>query len=558
MRTASIVMCTLCVALVHGVSMMDEAAVDSEAVDLGEAATGRHVEYRFQQDKEQDNLGESAQGHADHPAGQTGEMIEFGDLLARLPASSQHGEAINSLNQALKTKVLMDQLHRDAGSFSKTKHGELGESHGSKAGGKSFMRLLHSHTKDMVDITKYLLERKKEGNPLTSKEDSQLQKYYYNRASTILKKIVLLKKGEKAPSPSSDLKDEISRGSAGAEVAADTNKADAVVERLRFDAKVANANAAYNKKMMQAQQHRIKAAEFRRKEAAKESLEASQQKLAYDERVANAEAKYNEALSTELLVKKHEAEEKVKKAEADKLAADKASAKATSDANEADREAARAVKEAEKASAQAQQLELEDTSKKHRLRAHKKEPAHIPLSVTPHAHLQSLLRYLQTAVNKHAKVSPAELQLMQGFFLKRGSALLSQIAQVDPDATWHSKGVVSEEQYEMDQKRPNRVSQEWGSKNLKGETVMKDFMADVLSHHQSQTRLKRPGVEHAQGIFGSNAKLPLHFAADTSKPVMQEPAITSDLGESSDEDEEQTPHRQAWSGMMGISEDEQA
>jgi len=557
------------VALVHGVTMIDEAAVN-----IGDAtetlSTARHVTYRFQHGTEEGgNLGESATvpGTLDEPGPdhlRAQMMVQFGTLLTTLDQrqKSAHGSSVTALTQALQTKVIMDQLHRNTNSLAKNEaESDLGESHKSTLH-KSFLHLLHSPKKNMAEITKYLLERKKEGDPLTTKEDSQLQKYYYNRASTILKKIVLLKKGEEPPVNDNDSDDEQSEADeskSDEEAEADAEKADVVVERLKFDAKVANANAAYNKKMMQAQQRRSKAAELRHRQAAKNSLKATEQKLAYDEKVANAEAKYNEALSQELEQKKNDAEGRVKKAEKEKVAADKASAKATSDAEEADKEAAKAVKEAEEASARAKRLQAEDGSdeaKKHRLRAHRThvhKPVIIPLSVSPHAKLQSLLRYLQTALDKHQTITPAEQQLMQSFFLKHGSALLSKLAQVDPDATWHSKGVVREEQYEMDRKRPNRVSQEWGSKNLKGATVVKDFMQDVLSTRQSKTALKRPAPDyHAEGLFGSNFKLPLRFAADTSAPMKKEPSM--ELGE--DDSVQQTPQKAAWSGLMGISEDD--
>merc|ERR1711975_76197 len=100
----------------------------------------------------------------------------------------------------------MDELKPHAGSFGADRPApskELGEGH-SRVPEMSFSKLLHEHKKNMAEITKFLLERKKEGRPLSTHEDDELQKFYYNRASTILKKIVLLKKGEQPPAANDD------------------------------------------------------------------------------------------------------------------------------------------------------------------------------------------------------------------------------------------------------------------------------------------------------------------------------------------------------------------
>merc|ERR1712072_1632037 len=156
--------------------------------------------------------------------------------------------------------------------------------------------------------------------------------------------------------------------------------------------------------------------------------------------------------------------------------------------------------------------------------SHTSHTVHMPATETSHAHLKSMLRYLQSAITKHAKITPQEQALMQSFFIKHGSALLSQLAQVDPDATWHSKGVVRQEQYEMDSQRPDRLSEEWGSKNLKSSTVVKDFVHDMLSPHSSKTHLMRPGAE--QQALGSSevcisfpyALLQMHRSLCTTSP----------------------------------------
>merc|ERR1711988_665217 len=588
MRMALMVLaCAVCAILTpaHSVAMLDEGAVDigdSETVvqqmdalfsgtqksDLGEGSTvadsvqqpprGKRISFQYRSATSHPNLGESEDSKAIHGKGERAkQMVQFGDLLEVLQRRrpNSRGAAVSSLNQAIKTKLLMDELHQAGGSFATTQsQKDLGEGHSKESNLPSFTKMMHSQKKNMEDITKYLLERKKEGNPLTTHEDSELQKFYYNRASTILKRIVLLKKGDSPPK-------EFGHGKAHDDetvnqVAMARESADAVVDRLRFDAKVANANAAYNKKMLGAQRHRQKAAAMRHKKAQRDSLLAAQAKLMYDRKVADAETKYNQAMSTELVLKKNRAEDKVKEAEKEKVAADKASAKATAEANEADKEAAEAEKEAEAATKKAQDMMFDGNNNhkkaSHRVRGNTSTQVHIPVTVTPRAHLKSLVRYLQTAITKHAKITPQEQQLMQSFFIKHGSSLLSSLAQVDPDATWHSKGVMMQEQYEMDHKHPDRLSQEWGSKNLKADTVMKDFMHDALAAHKSKTKLARPGAEQAIGLFGSNVNLPLHFAPDASKPLQKQPSM--DLGESNSNENDQKTVHGAWPGMIGVGE----
>jgi len=306
---------------------------------------------------------------------------------------------------------------------------------------------------------------------------------------------------------------------------------------------------------------RAKAAIEERKEAEEQELKTAKEKLNYDEKVANAESNYNQALSTELMQRKVKAEKNVKKAANAKHEADVAAEQAANDARQADREAKVAEMEAEAATKRASRLEAEEVAreKKHRMRGHthpptkqkKNKTVNIPLTVVPQTHLAGLLRYLQSALNKHVKISPEEQQLMQSFFLTRGSTLLSELAQVNPDATWHSKGVMAEEQYEMDQKHPDQLSREWGSKHLKDNTVVTDFVHDALWAKPDNTKLARPdGKQQLIGLMGSKHKIALKFAPDTSTPETSEP----DLGEI---DAHSTvvdrPQPGALSSMLGIN-----
>jgi len=541
-----------------------------------EPATGKtshkHVSFKFKGQKKV-SLGEShaAPDGTPGPMNTAREMIQLGSLLESLSGKhqSQRTGAVSQLQEALQTKLLMDELKPSDGSFAQKKQGlrdELGE--GSEKAEKlgTFGGMLRSKKNDMVAITKYLLERKKEGRPLSSHEDDDLQKFYYNRASTILKKIVLLKRGDD-PTPENNFSEEAheinqkpsaQEKRAALEVRLARAHAQAVVERLNFDAKVATANAAFNKHMLEAKERRMKAAKEERKQAEKQQLKAAKEKLAYDQQVADSEEKYNQALSTELLQRKHVAEVRVQKAAQQKRAADVAAAQATKAANEADKEAKEAELEAEEATRHAEELEQKQQQKQKGTKDATKSqtPVHIPMSVIPHANLASLLRYLHTALDRHQAITPAEQQLMQGFFLKRGSALLSQLAQVDPDATWHSDGVMREEQYEMDRNHPDQLSREWGTKNLKGDTVVTDFVHDALWADKSGGKLARPGAQQMVGLFGSNHEVPLKFDADNSARETSEP----DLGESLDDDVDdvQRAYPNAMSTMLGVGEEEEA
>lgn len=548
--------------------------------DLGEAAVTvdhepnrRTVTFQYKHESSND-LGESRKSTQKGAYSRAHKLFEFGELLGKLPSehSMPHGHAVRSLNGAIHAKLLLDELQPKAGSFTKKSNdARLGEARGVHKL-PSFKTLLHTKKRNMAHITQYLLERKKQGDPLSTREDAELQKFYYNRASTILKKIVLLKRGRSHlvhnPQTTEKVRRTDDKVTAGpSTVKAASEHADVVIARLKFDAKVANANADYNRKMMQAQKSHMEAAEKERQQALKQALAITREKLEMDKKVAKVQNRYDHSLALELLRKKNKAEVKVRKASEEKRDADKAATKASAEARKADKEAAEAEEEARKATEHARELENEE--ERNNRHAHgkpkpkidiPKPKINIPLSVAPRVHLDALLRYLRSAVTKHLKITPQETQLMQSFFLRHGSAMLSKLAQVDPDATWHSKGVVREEQYEMEHNRPDQLSEEWGSRKLSGDTVVGDFMADVLSRKKSHVGLLPPsdGKEHAIRLFDSDHRVPLHYLHARSnlhkKTEIKEPSM--DLGESSDEEQEadkQTPTEHAWVGLMGIN-----
>jgi len=231
--------------------------------------SSKHVSFSYQHKKPSPLLGESpGTASTAAPLNRARRMIQLGSLLESLSAGqrSPRTGAVTSLTEALQTKLLMDELKPADGSFAETQpsaddQAELGEGHIPEPGvAWSFSQLLDAKKQDMVAITKYLLERKKAGRPLTSNEDDELQKFYYDRASTILKKIILLKRGDE-PVPQENFsveehahemneKPSPATERAAMEVRLARAHAQAVVERLNFDAKVATANAAYNKKML--------------------------------------------------------------------------------------------------------------------------------------------------------------------------------------------------------------------------------------------------------------------------------------------------------------------
>jgi len=559
------------------------APIDEDG-DLGEAvavASGpRHISYQFKDAANSSpNLGETsstastAETVSAVPVDKTRRMIELGTLLESLGKGhlSHRTAAVTSLQEALQTKLLMDELKPRYGSFAQSQPhhvgdvAELGEESKAPPSLPSFKRLLNAKKNNLVGITKYLLERKKTGQPLSSEEDDELQKFYYSRAATILKKIVLLKRGDEPAheahfSEEHETVESVAADRAASEVQRARDHAEAVVERLHFDAKVANANAEYNKKMLVEMERRMEAATQERKQAEAQQLKAAKSKLIYDEQVAEEKDKYNEALSSELLQRKKVAEIRVEKASQQKHLADIAAKQATLAADEADKEAKEAELEAEAATKHAEELEQKqlarDRAQGQTDKQVKKQPSAIPLSVIPHIKLNSLLRYLSSALDRHVAFSPAEQELMQSFFLKHGSALLSQLAQVDPDATWHSKGVVAEQQYEMDRGTPDQLSKEWGSNNLRDDTVVSDFVGDALWAKRSKNRLARPdGGQDMIGLFGSNHKVPLKFAQDSSAPMSHEP----DLGEAELDDDIEGMGRaypNAMSTMLGVGEAE--
>jgi hypothetical protein len=174
----------------------------------------RHVSYQFQQAvNAAKKMGEDAPELqlATGPEAKARDMIELGNLLQTISGKGDVGRshAVTSLNQALQTKLLMDELKPGDGSFARAlkeaekqkREKSLGEQKEKPEPLSHFSELLESKNKDMMAITRYLLMRKKEGRPLTAKEDDQLQNFYYSRASGILKKILLLKHGDEKKLP---------------------------------------------------------------------------------------------------------------------------------------------------------------------------------------------------------------------------------------------------------------------------------------------------------------------------------------------------------------------
>merc|ERR1712028_265981 len=140
------------------------------------------------------NLGEDSHKHAGaHKSGPADGLIQMGELLDGFKSlrSTSTGEAVSSLTSALRAKELMDTLKPSGpGSFGAAKKAKqapsLGENGDKDSSHPTFHDLMHAKEKNMAAITQYLMARKGEGRPLTADEDQQLQKFYYNRASTTL------------------------------------------------------------------------------------------------------------------------------------------------------------------------------------------------------------------------------------------------------------------------------------------------------------------------------------------------------------------------------------
>lgn len=180
-------------------------------------------------------------------------------------------------------------------------------------------------------------------------------------------------------------------------------------------------------------------------------------------------------------------------------------------------------------------------------KGHKKRHVKLP-HLPAHERLSNMVKYLRTALSHHNVISKEDLQIMQNFFLQHGGKLLSKLAQIEPDATWTDKGVVNTEQWAMDHGHPDQLSQEWGGKKVKQDTLVRDAVQHELGNRESTASLKRPVNQQVEGLFGMAAKLPLKFAPDYSEKIDKEPL----LGEGLEDEEVVHPNKHAYSSMLGI------
>jgi hypothetical protein len=519
-------------------------------------------------------------------AGPADGLIEMGDLLngMRDIRRTSTGQAVESLTGALRAKLLMDTLKPSAGSY--VDHPKaapsLGDSEERTGGHPTFDQLMHAKEKNMAAITQYLMQRKSEGRPLTADEDQQLQKFYYNRASTILKKIVLLKQGETIPHTNDPVHDD-DRDTQPAESGklvdptldheTDNNSA-ATTDKLKYDTKVAKANTAYNNKEARKLVRQEEAADAENEAEDKQEMDS----LAFDQKVATANEQYNERLLSEVqkeadnaahvsdvarkaaealkagLNKQHKMSNVEKQLEKQKLAAERAVERFTNEQEDAEEKVhaaekakSEADKEADKASRMLILAEKTAAANAHSHVGHKK--AHLKLPHLPaHERLSNMVKYLRTALSHHNVISKEDLQIMQNFFLQHGGKLLSKLAQIEPDATWTDKGVVNTEQWAMDHGHPDQLSEEWGGKKVKQETLVRDAVQHEFDKRESHQALSRPANQQVEGLFGMAAKLPLKFAPDYSAKIDKEPL----LGEGLDDEEVVHPNKHAYSSMLGI------
>merc|ERR1712196_518970 len=128
-----------------------------------------------------------------------------------------------------------------------------------------------------------------------------------------------------------------------------------------------------------------------------------------------------------------------------------------------------------------------------------------------------MMEYLRTALSHHNVITSNDLKIMQNFFLQHGGQLLSKLAKIEPDATWNDHGVMKTEQWAMDHGHGDSLSQEWGGKRVRKNTIVRDVVKHVLNKQKPQAQLRRPSNQAVQGLFGTAAKLKLRFAPDTSQ-----------------------------------------
>lgn len=209
--------------------------------------------------------------------------------------------------------------------------------------------------------------------------------------------------------------------------------------------------------------------------------------------------------------------------------------------------AEKAKQEADKEAAKAAAM-LENAEKGYETTQSKSHQKPVPIPhISSFERLQNMIQYLQTALSHHNTVSPKDLEIMQSFFLQHGGQMLSKLARIEPDATWNDHGVLGTEQWAMDHGRPDQLSQEWGGKRVRKDTIVRDVVKHELDKRVSPHKLSRPSKQAVQGLFGKASKLKLKFAPDHSQKIEEEP----ELGEGDDDVE---PLNQfAYTSMMGIN-----
>merc|ERR1711998_409507 len=535
------------------------------------------VSFSYDHDHKADHSGDPAPAPAavSNEGSITQKMVQMGTLLDGIGGGEDDsGQAVASLTSALRAKLLMDNLKPDGiGSFvaeqaAHAREQGLGEhkddddaQDDEDEDQEKFDKLMHAKKKNMAAITSYLMKRKAQGRPLTADEDQQLQKFYYNRASTILKKIVLLRKGETPPEfEDASETDSAASSSSVPQQQQPEDQAETAdeTEKLKYDATVANDNAKYDDQQARKIERQEEAEDAERMAEDKEEMD----KLEFDRKIAKANEKYNDELLAQVrheankakrvsMVAKRAAEalrvglkkqDHMTKVE-DELAkqkekAQKAVARFTSEQETAESKVEAAEKAAKAAAMLAAAEKAASTGSKSKLKL-----PHFSTAERMH----NMVEYLRTALSHHNHLSKKDLKIMQTFFLEHGGHVLSKLAQIEPDAIWNDKGVMGTEQWAMDHRRPDQLSQEWGGHRVRKETIVRDVVAHELHKRQSDRPLLRPSKQTVQGLFGASSKLRLRFAPDHSQKMDQEP----ELGD--DDEVEELPNEYAYQSMMGIN-----
>merc|ERR1711988_1820239 len=90
---------------------------------LKSEAFRKRVSFQFKKAQRNTDLGESPKVNPEGNEDRARRMIHLGSMLESMASTdASRNAAVATLSQALHTKLLMDELHPDTGSFAKSEH----------------------------------------------------------------------------------------------------------------------------------------------------------------------------------------------------------------------------------------------------------------------------------------------------------------------------------------------------------------------------------------------------------------------------------------------------